>query len=111
MFGFNRLWYKTGVKEESVYAVVFVTEVRCEYMDEYYEYAAKMRKLVEQEPGFIRLDSVRDAGGRGITVSYWKSREAIQAWKENAEHKIVQKIGKEKLYKSISLKIMKCCDS
>jgi heme-degrading monooxygenase HmoA len=30
-----------------------------------------------------------------ITVSYWKSQDAIQAWKTHSEHKLAQEAGKK----------------
>jgi heme-degrading monooxygenase HmoA len=37
----------------------------------------------------------------GITVSYWKSLEAIKSWKENSAHKIAQEKGKQEWYKNL----------
>jgi len=54
--------------------------------------------LAKQQPGFLRVESVREEEGKGITVSYWESLEAIQAWKANAKHLTAQQLGKEKWY-------------
>jgi heme-degrading monooxygenase HmoA len=50
----------------------------------------RMLELAVQQPGFLGVESVRDAGGLGITVSYRTSEEAIVAWKLHTEHKAAQ---------------------
>ena len=56
--------------------------------------ATQLLELAEQQEGFIGLGKARDAT-LDITVSYWKSLEAIKKWKQNSEHLIVQKLGKK----------------
>ena len=67
--------------------------------------ADRMVELAAEQPGFLGVESVRD--GLGITVSYWKSLEAIKHWKQNAEHKEAQRLGHEKWYASFKLRIAK----
>lgn len=42
------------------------------------------------------MESAREA--IGITVSYWESTAAIEAWKLNAEHQRAQELGKAQWY-------------
>jgi heme-degrading monooxygenase HmoA len=58
----------------------------------------RMVELAAQQPGFLGVESVRDASGLGITVSYWTSLDAISAWKANAEHRVAQATGRKKWY-------------
>ena len=41
----------------------------------------------------------------GITVSYWESEEAIRHWKENSEHQIAQKFGKQGWYEHYFIRV------
>lgn len=66
-----------------------------------------MLELVSKQPGFVGADSVRDAQGVGITVSYWESEEAILAWKRNAEHAATREQGKREWYESFHVRICK----
>jgi len=43
----------------------------------------------------------------GITVSYWKDLESIQAWRENADHTLAQQHGKDVWYKEFKTRICK----
>ncbi len=69
------------------YAVIF-TSLRTPTDQGYTETADRMLELARNQPGFLGVESVR--AGLGITVSYWQSLEAIQAWKANAEHRAAQ---------------------
>lgn len=62
------------------YAVIF-TSKRKSYGDDYEETAERMKELTMQQPGFLGIDSARNADGLGITVCYWDSIEAIKSWK------------------------------
>jgi len=51
--------------------------------------------------GFLGVESVRDAGGEGvsgITVAYWASLEAIAGWRVHGEHQLAQRLGRERWY-------------
>ncbi len=65
----------------------------------------RMVELAAQQPGFLGVESVRDASGLGITVSYWSSLEAIAAWKANAEHRVAQSSGRRKWYSHFQLRV------
>lgn len=62
-------------------------------------------ELASEQPGFLGIESARDAGGFGITVSYWMSMESIAHWKANAEHKIAQETGRRDWYAHYELRI------
>jgi heme-degrading monooxygenase HmoA len=57
-----------------------------------------MVELASKQPGFLGVESARDANGFGITVSYWASQEAIAAWRAHARHRVAQETGREKWY-------------
>jgi heme-degrading monooxygenase HmoA len=59
------------------------------------------------QSGFLGIESVRDADGFGITVSYWTSTEAITQWKANAEHVAAQEMGMRTWYAHYELRIAK----
>ncbi|RJE90137.1 antibiotic biosynthesis monooxygenase [Paenibacillus sp. 1011MAR3C5] len=90
----------------SYYAVIF-TSTRTEGDNGYGRMADRMVELAARQPGYIGVDSVRDASGTGITVSYWESLEAIRNWKANEAHLIAQEKGKQDWYKHYSVKICK----
>ncbi|MEK5232270.1 antibiotic biosynthesis monooxygenase [Lysinibacillus sp. FSL K6-0232] len=90
---------------KTYYAVIFTSQ-RTEQDEEGYDkMAEKIDVLAQQQPGFLRVESVRNEEGQGITVSYWSSLEAIQAWKEHAKHLTAQQLGKDKWYRAYNVEI------
>jgi len=73
------------------YAVIF-TSLRSEGDNGYQDTAMRMAALATEQPGFLGMDSARQE--TGIFVSYWSSLEAIQAWRNNLEHRQAQAQGK-----------------
>ncbi len=69
------------------YAVIF-TSLRKDGDEGYADTARAMLELARQQPGFLGFESARD--GLGISVSYWRGPEDIQAWKAHAEHRLAQ---------------------
>jgi len=86
------------------YAVIFST-LRTSADEGYIETADRMEALAKQQEGYLGLESARNEVG--ITVSYWKSLDAILKWRNNAEHTLAQKKGKELWYKKYQLRICK----
>ncbi len=74
------------------YAVIF-TSVRSAGDNGYAETATQVLELASTQPGFLGFESARQE--IGISVSYWASPEAIQAWKEHAFHQYAQDQAKE----------------
>ena len=70
------------------YAVIFTSVRGTEDESGYRSTAGRMLELAANQPGFLGFESARD--GLGISVSYWRSREDIAAWRENTEHRLAQ---------------------
>ena len=66
-----------------------------------------MIELASQQPGFLGVESARNADGFGITVSYWTTVEAISDWKANAEHLAAQDLGKRLWYPHFEIRVAK----
>ncbi len=69
--------------------------------------AEKMVRLASQQEGFLGIESVRDASGFGITISYWTSLKAIGIWKQQADHLLAQQRGKSDWYSEYKVRICK----
>ncbi|GAC14753.1 antibiotic biosynthesis monooxygenase family protein [Aliiglaciecola lipolytica] len=64
-----------------------------------------MLALAQQIDGYLGVESARE--NIGITVSYWRDLAAIKHWKNQQEHLIAQKHGKQKWYQRYSVRIAK----
>lgn len=86
------------------YTVIF-TSVRTAGNNGYVEMADKMLELASKQNGFLGAESARNE--LGITVSYWRSLEAISLWKRNMEHVEAQQKGIKEWYKSYKVRVAK----
>lgn len=84
------------------YAVIF-TSIRTGTDDGYAEMGAWMEELARQQDGFMGMDSARNEVG--ITVSYWRDLESIQAWKRHADHLVAQEKGRTHWYERYTIRI------
>lgn len=88
------------------YAVIF-TSRRTHRDHGYPEVAEEMLRLAAEQPGYLGVESARDAEGLGITVSYWTSPEHISLWKQQADHLAAQRAGRERWYEAYTVRICK----
>lgn len=84
------------------YAVIFSSQLN-QPAEAYEETAERMLELAQQQPGFLGVDSARN--DIGITVSYWQSLEDIQSWKQQSEHQLAQKKGRQAWYRCYTIRI------
>ena len=86
------------------YAVIFTT-ILMDDIEGYHEMAEKMDNLAKEQEGYLGIESARSE--IGITVSYWKSLDAISKWKNNVEHTYAREMGRQKWYQQYQLRICK----
>jgi heme-degrading monooxygenase HmoA len=67
--------------------------------------AEQMMRLAAQQPGYLGVESARGADGFGLTVSYWATLEAIQAWRRHAEHVVARDGGRRDWYEGYELRV------
>lgn len=84
------------------YAVIF-TSTRTKGDNGYAEMAQKMEELASKQPGYIGIETAKSE--LGITISYWEDLRSILKWKNNAEHLLAQKKGKEDWYSWYKIRI------
>jgi heme-degrading monooxygenase HmoA len=85
------------------YAVIF-TSIRSDNdTNEYTAMAAAMLALAEEQPGFLGVETARQ--GVGITVSYWRDHESIQAWRQHLDHVAAQTLGRARWYETYRVRI------
>lgn len=90
--------------EPPYWAVIFSSQ-RTEPDPAYDEMAAALAERVRRQPGCLGFESVRGAGGFGMTVAYFSDEAAIAAWRADSEHREAQRLGKERWYQEYSVRI------
>ncbi|MEL6789341.1 MAG: antibiotic biosynthesis monooxygenase [Pseudomonadota bacterium] len=89
------------------YAVIFASSLRPQNDGgaAYDDMAQTMATLAATMPGYLGHVSARDAHGFGITVSYWKSEEAILNWKQQVDHAAARDAGCHQWYTEYSVEV------
>lgn len=91
---------------EPPYVAVIFRSVQTDDTAGYGETAERMDALAAQQPGYLGIESVRDAAtGVGITVSYWRTEADARAWKRVAEHAEAQSTGRARWYRGYSVEV------
>jgi heme-degrading monooxygenase HmoA len=96
----------SALPEPPYYAVIFTSQ-RTAVDAGYGGMADRMAALAAEQPGYLGMDSAREADGLGITVSYWRSTDDISAWRRHAEHKVARDTGRSGWYQHYTLRIAK----
>lgn len=87
------------------YAVIFTSQ-RTEQDNGYQAAAKKLAELAGKQTGFLGAESVRNENGVGITVSYWKTLEDIENWKNQMDH-VAAKSQVHAWYTAFGLRVCK----
>ena len=88
-------------------AVIFEVWPKPEYRDNYLELAATMRKAVEKIDGFIsveRFQSIVDEQ-KLLSLSFFDSHKSLDEWRNLAEHRVAQQIGRSEYFSDYRLRI------
>lgn len=88
------------------YAVIFAS-LRASGDHGYGDMADRMAALAAAQPGYLGVESVRDADGLGITVSYWRTLADIAAWRRQVEHVAARDQGRAQWYTHYELRVAK----
>ncbi|MSR62579.1 MAG: antibiotic biosynthesis monooxygenase [Planctomycetes bacterium] len=94
----------TALPAPPYYAVIF-SSLRTSCENAYGAMAERMLELARAQPGYLGVESVRDASGLGITVSYWRDEAVIAAWQAHAEHLVAQARGRREWYAAFELRV------
>ena len=95
------------IPDPPYYAVIFTSARRINDEDGYSRMSRLMEETAADQPGFLGLETARDADGFGITISYWTDLASIRRWKQNADHLEAQARGRSQWYSRYEVKIAK----
>ncbi len=88
-------------------AIIFEVEPAEGRRDDYLDIAAEMRPLAEQVDGFIsveRFQSITNPG-KMLSLSFFRDEEAVQQWRQLAEHRRAQAKGRGGVFADYRLRV------
>jgi heme-degrading monooxygenase HmoA len=71
----------------------------------YDEMAAEMAALAPTMPGFVDVKSFKADDGERLTVVWWENEETLRGWREQAQHRVAQRMGRERWYEYYKLEV------
>lgn len=90
---------------EPPYVAVIFTTQRTDGDHGYAAMAKEMVRLASQQPGYLGIESAREATGFGISVSYWATEADAVAWRNVADHLEAQRLGFSTWYAGFATRV------
>ena len=89
--------------EPPYYAVIAPSELASDVKG-YPELGLRLMELARGVDGFLGIEACI-GGGFSLAVSYWRSLEAIEAWRQRAEHLHAKELGRTRWFESYVTRI------
>jgi heme-degrading monooxygenase HmoA len=87
-----------------MYAVIFRARTGAADAD-YHEMVDSMRALAFERYGCRDFIAVTE-GDREIAISYWDDEEAIRRWKNDPDHALAQRQGRDGWYRAYTVQVV-----
>ena len=88
--------------------VIFEVWPKAEFKDKYLELAAELKSTLEAIDGFVsveRFQSIYDEN-KLLSLSFFESREALDEWRNVAEHRVAQRVGRSRYFADYRLRVV-----
>mgnify|MGYP000227694357 CR=1 FL=1 len=89
--------------------VMFEVTIKESKKDDYLKMAASLKENLEKAEGFIRSErfSSLSAPNKLLSISVWKDEESIAKWRNDTEHRLCQKQGRENYFADYKITVVK----
>ncbi len=95
---------------DTYFALISTTQRTMSDENMYQITADRIITLAQQQTGFLGVEAVQGDDGIGITVSYWRSLDAIRNWRSNFEHLVAEQMGRKEFYEWYHVRVAKIVD-
>lgn len=87
--------------------VIFEVTIKKNCMGSYLELAAKLKDELVKSEGFIRAERFSSLVNEGklLSLSVWESEEAVSKWRNQTEHRMSQRQGRDSLFESYTITV------
>ena len=74
---------------------------------DYFDLAGSLRSELEAVDGFISVERFQSVSSEGkyVSLSFWRDEEAVKTWREHAEHRIAQALGKKSIIADFRIRV------
>jgi len=84
---------------------VFRSHVRPDAVAEYLPTAAAVLDLALGMPGLVDVKSFAADDGEHVTIATFADEASQRAWREQAEHRVAQRAGRDRFYADYTLQV------
>ncbi|MFO7954146.1 antibiotic biosynthesis monooxygenase family protein [Thioalkalivibrio sp.] len=88
-------------------AVIFEVEPHPERRQDYLDAAASLREHLKDVDGFLSIERFESLSqpGKVLSLSFWRDEAAIQEWRNQEEHRLVQAAGRDGIFANYRLRV------
>ena len=84
---------------------IFRSRLRPEHQQQYAEWATRMHDLAVKMPGFISIKTFTAEDNERVSLVEFESEETVRAWREQAEHRDAQELGRKLFYSEYHIQV------
>jgi len=87
------------------YVIIFEAEPNPGREEEYFAISRELFEHLYKQPGFLRIDRARSVmtEGKLLSISFWESEAAIDAWYHHSKHREAQARAKEGIFRTMRI--------
>ena len=84
-------------------AVIFEVLPAEGHAKDYFEAAANLKPMLEKIDGFISVERFESLAnpGKYLSLSFWRDENSVKAWRNTAEHRMTQDLGRDAQLESL----------
>ncbi len=88
-------------------AVIFEVMLEPARSERYFELAAALREELAEVDGFLSIERFQSltTENKFVSLSFWRDREAVEAWYRRPNHKTAQGEGRAGIFKDYRIRV------
>lgn len=88
-------------------AVIFEVTLEPARSERYFDLAAGLREQLAEADGFLSIERFQSltTENKFVSLSFWRDREAVEAWYRRPDHKAAQGEGRAGIFKDYRIRI------
>ena len=88
--------------------VIFEVWIAPDRQQDYLSIAARLKPELEQMDGFISIERFQSLSedGKLLSLSFWRDENAVKAWRNHADHRKAQAVGRQSIFRDYRLRIV-----
>ena len=88
-------------------AVIFEVTLDPAHGERYFELAQSLRQKLDAVDGFISIERFQSLAteNKYVSLSFWRDRQAIEAWYRVPEHRLAQDQGRAGIFKDYRIRV------